>query len=207
MRELELCKKEAKFDAEAKFVNNQQEMVGHIVKLDVGGRRFKTTLTTLCSEESMLSAMFSGRHELGRSILFFCLRFFVPNLVPQETDEEGFIFLDRNGDLFADILEWLRTKAFPQSANWESFLLEAKFYGIQSLVKAIEGRAGVHEQQVSFEVQDLIFKLTHGGRTFSFGPITRIASYMHELLTVNFRAGMFKMNKPIDGVIVVSFPL
>ena len=41
-----------------------------LVKLDVGGRRFKTTRTTLGAEESMLSAMFSGRHKLGNLLYY-----------------------------------------------------------------------------------------------------------------------------------------
>ncbi len=68
IRELELCEREARLWAETEFVNSQKEMLSRTVKLDVGGRLFRTTLTTLCSEESMLSAMFSGRHEICEHI-------------------------------------------------------------------------------------------------------------------------------------------
>lgn len=80
-----------------------------VVRLNVGGRPFDTTLSyafyaarccpllpkilrsTLCKHPgSMLEAMFSGRHQVAK-------------------DEKGRFFIDRNPDLFADLLEWLRT--------------------------------------------------------------------------------------------------
>jgi len=61
------------------------------VKLDVGGVKFSTTTTTLCAyPQSMLAAMFSGRHDL-------------------HPDDDGYVFLDRDGELFKYILRWLRT--------------------------------------------------------------------------------------------------
>ena len=61
------------------------------VKLNVGGSKFETTLTTLTTyPDSMLGAMFSGRHE-----------------VPP--DEEGCVFIDRDGKHFGTILNFLRT--------------------------------------------------------------------------------------------------
>ena len=61
------------------------------VKLNVGGSKFETTLSTLTRyPDSMLGAMFSGRHE-----------------VPP--DEEGYVFIDRDGTHFRAILNFLRT--------------------------------------------------------------------------------------------------
>jgi hypothetical protein len=52
------------------------------VKLDVGGKLFVTSLTTLCSKpDSMLASMFSGRFAL-------------------EKDTDGSYFIDRNGEYF-----------------------------------------------------------------------------------------------------------
>ena len=56
---------------------------GSSVKLNVGGKIYKTTLATLCKDPySMLSAMFSGRHELKKD------------------EEDGAYFIDRDGELF-----------------------------------------------------------------------------------------------------------
>jgi len=53
------------------------------VKLNVGGKIYKTTLDTLRNDpDSMLCAMFSGRHEL------------------KADEEDGSYFIDRNGELF-----------------------------------------------------------------------------------------------------------
>ena len=53
------------------------------IKLNVGGKIYKTTLDTLQKDpDSMLSAMFSGRHELRKD------------------EEDGAYFIDRDGKLF-----------------------------------------------------------------------------------------------------------
>ena len=56
---------------------------GRSVKLNVGGKIYQTTLSTLLKDpNSMLSAMFSGRHELNQD------------------EEDGAYFIDRDGELF-----------------------------------------------------------------------------------------------------------
>ena len=61
------------------------------VKLNVGGDKFETTLSTLTRQpDSTLAVMFSGRHE-----------------VPQ--DDDGYVFIDRDGTHFRTILNFLRT--------------------------------------------------------------------------------------------------
>ena len=83
------------------------------VKLNVGGTKFETTLSTLTRcPDSMLGAMFSGRHE-----------------VP--VDDEGYAFIDRDGTQFRTILNFLRTgrldvPASAQAAN--ELLLELEYY-------------------------------------------------------------------------------
>lgn len=61
-----------------------------MIPLNVGGHNFVTTLSTLTKDKnSMLAAMFSGRHEL-------------------DTDSEGQYFIDRDGAYFKHILNFLR---------------------------------------------------------------------------------------------------
>ena len=56
---------------------------GSTVKLNVGGKIYKTTLDTLLKDpNSMLCAMFSGRHEL------------------KPDEEDGAYFIDRDAELF-----------------------------------------------------------------------------------------------------------
>ena len=61
------------------------------IKLDIGGQLFTTTLTTLTRfPETMLGAMFSGRHALTKN-------------------EAGAHFIDRDGRHFHEILNFLRS--------------------------------------------------------------------------------------------------
>jgi len=61
------------------------------IKLDVGGSKFTTSLTTLRRfPDTMIGAMFSGRHALP-------------------LDEEGYHFVDRDGTHFRYILNFLRS--------------------------------------------------------------------------------------------------
>eukprot|EP00033_Pygsuia_biforma_P003511 GCRY01003844.1.p1 GENE.GCRY01003844.1~~GCRY01003844.1.p1 ORF type:complete len:240 (+),score=44.21 GCRY01003844.1:191-910(+) len=61
-----------------------------IIHLNVGGKLFSTTISTLRSEKNtMLDAMFSGR-------------------MPLRKDENGRYFIDRNGKWFSYVLDYLR---------------------------------------------------------------------------------------------------
>ena len=63
-----------------------------VIVIDVGGVRFKTLRSTLCKyDDSMLAAMFSGRHAK-----------------PLPVDKDGVYFLDRDPVLFGVILQYLR---------------------------------------------------------------------------------------------------
>jgi hypothetical protein len=82
------------------------------VKLNVGGYKFETTLTTLTSDkESMLAAMFSGRHELN--------------------EIDGYVFIDRDGTHFGHILNILRgcsVDVCHKDAN--NLANELEYYGV-----------------------------------------------------------------------------
>ena len=89
------------------------------VNLNVGGRRFTTSLQTLTKDpNSMLAAMFSGKFEL-------------------KPFEDGAFFIDRDGTHFRYILNYLRTGklALPKDATFVKELLEeAEFYQIQGMI-------------------------------------------------------------------------
>ncbi|PRQ34925.1 putative chromatin remodeling & transcription regulator BTB-POZ family [Rosa chinensis] len=67
-----------------------------LVYLNVGGKKFCTYNDTLTRPEpnSMLATMFSGRHSLIQ-------------------DHEGYTFIDRDGEYFGYILNWLRDSDVP----------------------------------------------------------------------------------------------
>ena len=81
------------------------------VKLNVGGSKFETTLSTLTRyPDSMLGAMFSGRHE-----------------VPP--DDEGYVFIDRDGTHFRAILNFLRTGFVDQPRSEQA--ANERFLGVR----------------------------------------------------------------------------
>ncbi|XP_070571149.1 BTB/POZ domain-containing protein KCTD6-like [Ptychodera flava] len=90
-----------------------------IVNLNVGGTLYTTTRSTLTRHaDSMLGAMFSGR-------------------IPSLRDSDGNYFIDRNGDMFKYILEFLRNSSLhlPEDfKNLAALSAEADFYQIKELI-------------------------------------------------------------------------
>lgn len=90
------------------------------VKLNVGGCKFETTLTTLTADgdDSLLGAMFSGRHEML-------------------TNEDREVFIDRDGTHFGHILNILRDCAIDVPIKDRSALQsELKYHGISTARQA-----------------------------------------------------------------------
>ncbi len=87
-----------------------------IVRLNVGGRHFTTTRTTLTSfTYSVIGRMFSK-----------------PN--PTMLDEEGRYFIDRDGDAFVPVLEYLRSnRYFDFGISKARVRAEAEFFGLDKL--------------------------------------------------------------------------
>ena len=80
----------AALDAQKAAMEKTYAFQTSIIKLDVGGHKFTTSLPTLTSvPDTYLAALFSGRHPLA------------PNA-------DGAIYIDRDGDHFRHILSYLR---------------------------------------------------------------------------------------------------
>ncbi|ELR19899.1 K+ channel tetramerization subfamily protein, partial [Acanthamoeba castellanii str. Neff] len=111
-------------EQQAKSAAAGQGQGTRVVRLDVGGRHFTTSLATLTSEaDSKLAAMFD-HHELEL----------------QDTND-GRVFIDRDPVTFALILDWLRTSDPPTglSADLERRLRrDAAHYGLARLVAAMQ---------------------------------------------------------------------
>ena len=91
-----------------------------IINLNVGGRQYTTHLSTLTKDpNSMLAAMFSGRH-------------------PVSKDQNGCYFIDVAGDIFAHILNYLRFEKLPPIYAALEVYDYAVYFGIQSLVEEMK---------------------------------------------------------------------
>ena len=91
-RKVDILQAERRDWEEEKVRLKQTRVFEKVVTLDVGGTKYRTTLSTLTKyPDSMLGAMFSGRHDL-----------------PQQ--EDGSYFIDRDGEVFKYILMYLRDR-------------------------------------------------------------------------------------------------
>ncbi|XP_053727741.1 BTB/POZ domain-containing protein KCTD9a isoform X2 [Synchiropus splendidus] len=93
--------------------------------LNIGGRLFTTTRSTLVSKEpeSMLAHMFRGKDVWGN-----------------KQDEQGAYLIDRSPDYFEPILNYLRhgQLIINEGINVRGVLEEARFFGIEQLAEQLE---------------------------------------------------------------------
>ncbi|XP_033049302.1 BTB/POZ domain-containing protein KCTD7 isoform X4 [Trachypithecus francoisi] len=101
-----------------------------VVPLNIGGAHFTTRLSTLrCYEDTMLAAMFSGRH-------------YIP------TDSEGRYFIDRDGTHFGDVLNFLRSGDLPPRERVRAVYKEAQYYAIGPLLEQLENMQPLKGEKV-----------------------------------------------------------
>lgn len=97
------------------------------VTLNVGGRLFTTTRSTLTQQDpdSMLARMFSGDKAVS-----WC----------SSVDETGAYLIDRSPRYFEPVINYLRhgRVVIDQGLNAEGVLEEAKFYGLRSMIDQVE---------------------------------------------------------------------
>ncbi|XP_035678804.1 BTB/POZ domain-containing protein KCTD15-like [Branchiostoma floridae] len=124
------------------------------VALNVGGHIYTTSLSTLTSyPDSMLGAMFSGDIPTGR-------------------DDQGRYFIDRDGELFRFVLNFLRTTELllPDDFKEISQLKkEADFYQIQPLIEELrkeEVRAMCPRGEGDVLIVEHIFNKNAGGNEY-----------------------------------------
>ncbi len=109
------------------------EEAGPVVELSVGGRVFQTTLDTLTKyPDSMLKTMFSGDFDAHK-------------------DERGRPFVDRDGDLFAVVLNALRNGALivPAECDVRALRREFDFYQLPFYALEIPGPDFTREQLIA----------------------------------------------------------
>jgi len=99
---------------EKQVTSQQTEEQPEIVRLNIGGKRFTTTKTTLLSRgENFFTPLLSGK-------------------MKSRMDETGAFFIDRNGSYFECILDFLRhgELIIPSKVKQTVVRKEADFYGI-----------------------------------------------------------------------------
>ncbi|CAF3422717.1 unnamed protein product [Rotaria socialis] len=95
------------------------------VILNVGGKKYTTSIETLTREtDTFFTGFFSGQWQLAID----------PN--------DNSIFIDRNGQIFTHILEWLRTsivseKIMQDATLLKSLIIEAEYFRLQGLLEIL----------------------------------------------------------------------
>ncbi|CAL8275940.1 unnamed protein product [Arctogadus glacialis] len=118
-------------------LNSPQEFP-EVIPLNVGGTYFTTRLSTLRRyEDTMLAAMFSGRHYIPR-------------------DAEGRFFIDRDGAYFGDILNFLREGELPHRDRVRAVYREAQYYAIGPLLDNLEDIQPLTGEKVRQSFLDLL---------------------------------------------------
>jgi hypothetical protein len=121
-----LAKERQQFELERRAVSRVTADSKELVRLNVGGVIYDTTVSTLCKEESFLSALVSGRHALVRS------------------ERDDAIFIDRDGVAFRHILNYLRRGRLlipdDDATLGRELLEEARFYQLASLIELLQPR-------------------------------------------------------------------
>lgn len=142
-----------------RFADAQREAAQGRVVLDVGGTRFTTTLSTL--GDSVLAALFYGRQDLDETV-----------------DDDGAVFIDRDPQAFAHILQWLRTGVVPlvhDAAQRKTLILEAVHYGLDQLTSELEA-----------QFLDLVNRPPHGGLKFNGCDLRGFDFHAMHLRRANF---------------------
>ena len=138
-REEQFKTRRERFDEELKYLDEINKVTDSIIKLNVGGHVFLTSTLTLTRDpDSMLAAMFSGRHKL-------------------HTISDGAVFIDRDGTHFRHILNFLRdgflrsgTLPDDQSVIQE-LMAEAEYYQLQGFLDFLSGKAEVLDKEAVTE--------------------------------------------------------
>jgi len=133
---------------------------GEVVTLNVGGRLFTTTRTTLTSQpDSVLGRMFDPTSSL-----------------PPARMVDGAFFIDANPNVFEVILDFLRHRCIllPPSLPLEAVLAQARYFGLESLL-AGEGELGA-EARVRINAGGTIFETTRA--TLTAQPDSHLAKLL-----------------------------
>jgi hypothetical protein len=130
--EKKLENEKEKFDAAHKMIETFKDPI----KLNIGGKIFMTSKSTLLKEESMLAAMFSGRHELQKG-------------------DDGAYFIDRDPKHFGKILNFLRDGEFELNDNEverKEMLREAEYYSLIALLDHLQDPTSTPTLELAFDL-------------------------------------------------------
>ena len=142
-QEKQFQKKMQDFENDKQNIKKKCEIQEDIIKLDVGGNSFTTSVNTLCKDQnSMIAVMFSGRHNLFKS-------------------DVGSYFIDRDGTYFQYILNYLRGGIIsPGDLPEDPVLLhalrrETDFYQIRGFTELLDECLEIPTEKVDYSQEEI----------------------------------------------------
>lgn len=134
-------------EASVEQKEKRQKVNENFVTLNVGGKLYTTTITTLqMYPDSMLAKMFSEHWA-------------------ETADKNGHYVIDRNGKLFSIVLEYLRTGCLfvPQkmrnSLDYNAILNEATYFNLDGLISLVSEKIQTKENETTFAFDPAFFPL------------------------------------------------
>src|SRR5690606_30881502 len=96
-QEQQLIEKEDEMQIRQKMIEETKKKFkqGTVIKIDVGGVKYRTTIETVTKHQNMLAGMFSGKFSM-------------------KPESDGYYFIDRDGVPFRHILNYLRDGTVPK---------------------------------------------------------------------------------------------
>merc|ERR550534_726438 len=200
---------ERNWDEESKTSRENREHLNQIITLNVGGTIYQTRLRTLLrfhQDGDYFRSRFAGQFK-------------------NDAEEDGSYFIDRSGNLFKYILEYLQNNGLPTPTDdflKKRLITEAKFYGLDQLVSSLqppeptgevfnknrffpEGRYEIKEQGKLLQLTTL-----YGSQELpSWDQIETCQIHRSGRPYVNFRLLSVAGKQPLDigfGIIPVSGP-
>jgi len=173
------------WEEEKKRIANLEKIQFDKIKLDVGGEKFSTSKSTLCSSfepNSFFSSMFSGRHSLHK-------------------DSEDYYFIDRDGRHFRYILNYLRDPlnfVMPTEPEVkQELLVEADYYMLERFSKIANSK-----EAPKFSVKYDLAKLSNViliNDTLSASSVPAVSTYGNAIGSPGISSGTLYWEVRIDS--------
>lgn len=191
---LQIYEEKRSWEEEKKNFTRTYHFENNEIKLDIGGQHFTTTLTTLRRfPDTMIGAMFSGRHDLKKN-------------------EAGAFFIDRDWTHFRHILNFLRSpERFQLNLEYgfaKELEIEAEYYGLAGRMFGLshteQDRMIKHSPTIS--VKDRMFILSPANpvqdRMFKLSPVpvkeVQFDSLYRSFYTIDGGSDAFLGENPIS---------